>query len=83
MEVFMDNILGYVLLVIFYIFAIGIPVAFIVLLIMTLAQIPKVKRKENKPTKLIVFGILSSVFLFELVIEILLIIYLAMGLAHM
>lgn len=83
MEVFMDNILGYVLLVIFYIFAIGIPVAFIVLLIMTLAQIPKVKRKERKPTKLIVFAILSSVFLFELVIEILLITYLAMGLAHM
>jgi len=83
MEVFMDNILGYVLLVIFYIFAIGIPVAFIVLLIMTLAQIPKVKRKERKPTKLIVYGILSSVFLFELVIEILLITYLAMGLAHM
>ena len=79
----MDNILGYVLLVIFYIFAIGIPVAFIVLLIMTLAQIPKVKRKERKPTKLIVYGILSSVFLFELVIEILLITYLAMGLAHM
>jgi len=83
MEVFMDNILGYVLLVIFYIFAIGIPVAFIVLLIMTLAQIPKVKRKERKPTKLIVYGILSSVFLFELIIEILLITYLAMGLAHM
>jgi hypothetical protein len=83
MEVFMDNILGYVLLVIFYIFAIGIPVAFIVLLIMTLAQIPKVKRKERKPTKLIVYGILSTVFLFELIIEILLIIYLAMGLAHM
>lgn len=83
MEVFMDNILGYVLLVIFYVFAIGIPVAFIVLLIMTLAQIPKVKRKERKPTKLIVYGILSSVFLFELVIEILLITYLAMGLAHM
>ncbi len=79
----MDNILGYVLLVIFYIFAIGIPVAFIVLLIMTLAQIPKVKRKERKPTKLIVYGILSSVFLFELIIEILLITYLAMGLAHM
>ena len=83
MEVFMDNILGYVLLVIFYIFAIGIPVAFIVLLIMTLAQIPKVKRKERKPTKLIVFGILSSVFLFETVIEILLIIGLAQGIAHM
>jgi len=83
MEVFMDNILGYVLLVIFYVFAIGIPVAFIVLLIMTLAQIPKVKRKERKPTKLIVYGILSSVFLFELIIEILLITYLAMGLAHM
>lgn len=83
MEVFMDNILGYVLLVIFNIFTIGIPVAFIVLLIMTLAQIPKVKRKERKPTKLIVYGILSSVFLFELVIEILLITYLAMGLAHM
>lgn len=79
----MDNILGYVLLVIFYVFAIGIPVAFIVLLIMTLAQIPKVKRKERKPTKLIVYGILSSVFLFELIIEILLITYLAMGLAHM
>lgn len=79
----MDNILGYVLLVIFNIFTIGIPVAFIVLLIMTLAQIPKVKRKERKPTKLIVYGILSSVFLFELVIEILLITYLAMGLAHM
>jgi 1,4-dihydroxy-2-naphthoate octaprenyltransferase len=83
MEVFMDNILGYVLLVIFYIFAIGIPVAFIVLLIMTLAQIPKVKRKERKPTKLIVYGILSSVFLFETVIEILLIIGLAQGIAHM
>ena len=83
MEVFMDNILGYVLLVIFYIFAIGIPVAFIVLLIMTLAQIPKVKRKERTPTKLIVFAILSTVFLFELIIEILLITYLAMGLAHM
>lgn len=82
MEVFMD-ILGDILLLFFYFLAIGIPVAFIVLLIMTLAQIPKVKRKERKPTKLIVFAILSSVCLFELIIEILLIIYLAMGLAHM
>jgi hypothetical protein len=82
MEVFMD-ILADILLLFFYFMAIGIPVAFIVLLVMTLVQIPKVKRKERKPTKLIVYGILSSVFLFELVIEILLIVYLAMGLAHM
>lgn len=82
MEDFMD-ILGDILLLFFYFLAIGIPVAFIVLLIMTLAQIPKVKRKERKPTKLIVFAILSSVCLFELIIEILLITYLAMGLAHM
>ena len=77
------DILGDILLLFFYFLAIGIPVAFIVLLIMTLAQIPKVKRKERKPTKLIVFAILSTVFLFELIIEILLITYLAMGLAHM
>lgn len=77
------DILGDILLLFFNFLAIGIPVAFIVLLIMTLAQIPKVKRKERKPTKLIVFAILSSVCLFELIIEILLIIYLAMGLAHM
>ena len=77
------DILADILLLFVYFLAIGIPVAFIVLLVMTLVQIPKVKRKENKPTKLIVFGILSSVFLFELVIEILLIIYLAMGIAHM
>ena len=61
----------------------GIPISFVVFLILALVQIPKVKRKEKRPTKLIVFGILSSVFLFELVIEILLIIYLAMGIAHM
>ena len=82
MEVFMD-ILADILLLFFYFMAIGIPVSFITFLIMALVQIPKVKRKERGPTKLIVFGILSSVFLFELVIEILLIIYLAMGLAHM
>ena len=82
MEVFMD-ILADILLLFFYFMAIGIPVAFIVLLIMTLAQIPKVKRKENKPTKLIVFGILSSVSLFALAIEIWLVVSLANGVAHM
>ena len=77
------DILEVLVVGIVYFFIFGIPLAFIVTLILALAQIPKVKRKERKPTKLIVFGILSSVFLFELVIAILLIIYLAMGLAHM
>ncbi|MBE7069526.1 MAG: hypothetical protein E7386_03380 [Ruminococcaceae bacterium] len=77
------DLFGNLILFFIYIFAFGIPLAFIVCLIMALVQIPKVKRKENKPTKLIVFAILSTVFLFELIIEILLITYLAMGLAHM
>ena len=77
------DILEILVVGIVYFFIFGIPLAFIVTLILALAQIPKVKRKERKPTKLIVFGILSSVFLFETVIEILLIIGLAQGIAHM
>lgn len=61
----------------------GTPVSFIVFLIMTLVQIPKVKRKERRPTRLIVFGILASVFLFATGIEVLFIISLAQGIAHM
>ena len=50
---------------------------------MALVQIPKVKRKERKPTKLIIFSILSAVSLFALIIEILIIVGLANGIAHM
>ena len=61
----------------------GLPVAFIVFLVLALVQIPKVKKKETKPTKLIVFGILASVFMFGTAIEIFFMIMLASAVAHM
>ena len=82
MEIFTD-IFDVLIELIICLFVFGIPVSFITFLIMALVQIPKVKRKERKPTKLIVFGILSSVSLFALAIEIWLVVSLANGVAHM
>ena len=82
MEIFTD-IFDVIIELIICLFVFGIPVSFITFLIMALVQIPKVKRKERGPTKLIVFGILSSVSLFALAIEILIIVSLANGVAHM
>ncbi|MCR5340588.1 MAG: hypothetical protein K6E60_04500 [Saccharofermentans sp.] len=78
-----SDILGVLLIVLVYIYVFGIPVSFILFLVMALVQIPKVKRKERKPTKLIIFSILSSVSLFALAIEIWIIVNLANGVAHM
>lgn len=61
----------------------GIPISFVVFLILALVQIPKVKRKERKPVKLIVFGAISSQCLLGTIIEILFILWLAQGIAHM
>lgn len=66
-----------------YALFLGLPVAFIVFLVLALTQIPKVKRKESRPTKLIVFGILATVFLFGTALEIFFIIMLAAAVAHM
>ena len=66
-----------------YVLFLGMPVAFIVFLVLALVQIPKVKKKERRPTKLIVFGILSSVFLCGTAVEIFFIIMLAAAVAHM
>jgi len=66
-----------------YALLLGLPVAFIVFLVLALTQIPKVKRKESRPTKLIVFGILATVFLFGTALEIFFIIMLAAAVAHM
>lgn len=61
----------------------GTPVAFIVFLILTLVQIPKVKRKETGKAKLVTFAVLASVFLFFTVVEIIFICILAAAIAHM
>ena len=61
----------------------GTPVAFIVFLILTLVQIPKVKRKETGKAKLVTFAVLASVFLFFTVVEIVFICLLAAAIAHM
>ena len=69
-------VLGYILMY-------GMPAAFIVFLVLALVQIPKVKRKERKPVKLIVFAALALQFLLGTIIEILFILWLAQGIAHM
>ena len=61
----------------------GAPVMFIVFLILALVQIPKVKRKETGKAKLVTFSVLSSVFLFYTIIEVVFIIMLASAVAHM
>jgi hypothetical protein len=59
------------------------PLLFIVFLILTLVQIPKVKRKETGKSKLVTFAVLASVFLFFTVVEIVFICILAAAVAHM
>ena len=59
------------------------PVLFIVFLILTLVQIPKVKKKETGKAKLVTFAVLSSVFLCFTVVEIVFICLLAAAVAHM
>ena len=66
-----------------YILLYGLPTAFIVFLVLALVQIPKVKRKERKPVKLIVFGAISLQCLLGTIIEILFVLWLAQGIAHM
>ncbi len=59
------------------------PLLFIVFLILTLVQIPKVKRKETGKAKLVTFAVLSSAFLCYTVVEIVFICILAAAVAHM
>ena len=75
-ESILSAVLGYILMY-------GMPTAFIVFLVLALVQIPKVKRKERKPVKLIVFGAIATQCLIGTIIEILFILWLAQGIAHM
>lgn len=58
-------------------------ILFIVFLVLTLIRIPKVKRKEERPAKLIIFAAISTYCVTMLIVEIAVIVWLAMAVAHM
>ena len=61
----------------------GMPVLFIVFLILTLVHIPKFKRKETGKAKFVTFIVLSSVFLFFTILEVAFMLLLAAAVSHM
>jgi len=59
------------------------PVVFIIFSVLSIIHIRKAKKKEERPVKAIVFGVISTVALMYTVGEILLVCFLAAAVAHM
>lgn len=58
-------------------------ILFVLFLVLALTRIPKVKKKEERPVKLIVFAVIDTYFACILIIEIVIIASLAAAVAHM
>ena len=58
-------------------------ILFVVFLILSLVRIPKIKRREERPVKAIVFGVISTVFGTIAALEVAFILLLAAAVSHM